>query len=150
MEDKRRDLRMLAAACAAALLVVAVLVLLFLSGRSGRKHDEIVLPESRPAQEQEDTPREEESVLTVTADNVQTVLQSMTRLSAFHQTFTVTRRSGTHTRTAVVDLWASGGRVRAESTDSFETRYLLTDGETVFIWYEGETPTGFSMQDGAT
>ena len=52
MEDKRRDLRMLAAACAAALLVVAVLVLLFLSGRSGRKHDEIVLPESRPAQEQ--------------------------------------------------------------------------------------------------
>ena len=94
MEDKRRDLRMLAAACAAALLVVAVLVLLFLSGRSGRKHDEIVLPESRPAQEQEDTPREEESVLTVTADNVQTVLQSMTRLSAFHQTFTVTRRSG--------------------------------------------------------
>ena len=68
MEDKRRDLRMLAAACAAALLVVAVLVLLFLSGRSGRKHDEIVLPESRPAQEQEDTPREEESVLTVTAD----------------------------------------------------------------------------------
>ena len=150
MEDKRRDLRMLAAACAAALLVVAVLVLLFLSGRSGRKRDEIVLPESRPAQEQEDTPREEESVLTVTADNVQTVLQSMTRLSAFHQTFTVTRRSGTHTRTAVVDLWASGGRVRAESTDSFETRYLLTDGETIFIWYEGETPTGFSMQDGAT
>ena len=138
---------MLAAACAAALLVVAVLVLLFLSGRSGRKHDEIVLPESRPAQEQEDTPREEESVLTVTADNVQTVLQSMTRLSAFHQTFTVTRRSGTHTRTAVVDLWASGGRVRAESTDSFETRYLLTDGETIFIWYEGETPPGFSMQD---
>lgn len=141
---------MLAAACAAALLVVAVLVLLFLSGRSGRKHDEIVLPESRPAQEQEDTPREEESVLTVTADNVQTVLQSMTRLSAFHQTFTVTRRSGTHTRTAVVDVWASGGRVRAESTDSFETRYLLTDGETVCIWYEGETPTAFSMQDGAT
>lgn len=82
---------MLAAACAAALMVVAVLVLLFLSGRSGRKHDEIVLPESRPAQEQEDPPREEESVLTVTADNVQTVLQSMTRLSAFHQTFTVTR-----------------------------------------------------------
>ena len=150
MEDKRRDLRMLAAACAAALLVVAVLVLLFLSGRSGRKHDEIVLPESRPAQEQEDPPREEESVLTVTADNVQTVLQSMTRLSAFHQTFTVTRRSGTHTRTAVVDVWASGGRVRAESTDSFETRYLLTDGETVCIWYEGETPTAFSMQDGAT
>lgn len=141
---------MLAAACAAALLVVAVLVLLFLSGRSGRKHDEIVLPESRPAQEQEDTPREEESVLTVTADNVQTVLQSMTRLSAFHQTFTVTRRSGTHTRTAVVDVWASGGRVRAESTDSFETRCLLTDGETVCIWYEGETPTAFSMQDGAT
>ena len=73
MEDKRRDLRMLAAACAAALLVVAVLVLLFLSGRSGRKHDEIVLPESRPAQEQEDTPREEESVLTVTADNVRKI-----------------------------------------------------------------------------
>lgn len=56
----------------------------------------------------------------------------------------------THTRTAVVDVWASGGRVRAESTDSFETRYLLTDGETVCIWYEGETPTAFSMQDGAT
>ena len=74
----------------------------------------------------------------------------MTRLSAFHQTFTVTRRSGTHTRTAVVDVWASGGRVRAESTDSFETRYLLTDGETVCVWYEGETPTAFSMQDGAT
>ena len=141
---------MLAAACAAALLVVAVLVLLFLSGQSGRKHDEIVLPESRPAQEPAEPPREDEAVLTVTADNVQTVLQSMTRLSAFHQTFTVTRRSGTHTRTAVVDLWASGGRIRAESTDSFETRCLLTDGETVFIWYDGETPTAFSMQDGAT
>ena len=109
---------MLAAACAAALLVVAVLVLLFLSGRSGRKHDEIVLPESRPAQEQEDTPREEESVLTVTADNVQTVLQSMTRLSAFHQTFTVTRRSGTHTRTAVVDVWASGACLSSASPSS--------------------------------
>ena len=151
VEEKRRNLRMLAAACAAALLVVAVLVLLFLSGRSGRNHEQIVLPEARTEQEQPQPDQtQEEAVLSVTAENVQVVLQSMVRLTSYHQTFAVTRRSGTHTRTTVVDIWASDGRIRAELTDSFETRYLLTDGETVLVWYEGETPTGLSMQEGAT
>ena len=107
MEDKRRDLRMLAAACAAALLVVAVLVLLFLSGRSGRKHDEIVLPESRPAQEQEDPPREEESVLTVTADNVQTVLQSMVQHYLVGLVYA-----------ALAEAYASENRARMTAMDS--------------------------------
>ena len=154
MEDKRKNLRTLAVACAAALLAVAVLLLLFLSGQRGQRHEQIVLPETRPEQDQDQEPplkeTEEETVLSVTAENVQSVLKSMSRAQSYHQTFTVTRRSGTHTRTAVVDVWVSDGTIRAESSDGFETRSILTDGATIYLWYEGETPVALSMQENAS
>ena len=150
MEDKRRNRRLLAAASAAALAAITILLLLYVSGRSGRKHDEIVLPDAYTAAEEEqpELPREQEAVLTVTADNVQVVLQSMTRLTAYHQTFAVTRRSGTQTRAAVVDIWTSGTRMRARISDAFETKNYLTDGQTVFLWYEdAETPVALAARE---
>ena len=153
VEDKQKNLKMLLAVCAAALAVIAVLLLLFLSGQAGRQHEEIVLPESYPEAEPPapETGGETETVLTVSADIVQAILQSMSRLSAFHQTFTVTQRSGTHARTSVVDIWASGGLVRAEIADEYETKSILTDGETVYVWYDnGDTPVALQVQDGSS
>lgn len=137
--------------CALALAVLTILIVLYLSGRSGRKHDEIVLPDSYPAAETEQPEQqpEQDAALSVTAGNVQAVLGSMKRETAYHQTFTVTRRSGTHTRSTVLDIWISGSLARAELSDEFETKNLLTDGARVYIWYDEETePAALTLTDG--
>ena len=138
--NKRPGVRSAGIVIAAALLVVCVLVAAVLISIRGGTRDGITLPETSGAVEPEQTPSSEEDIfLEVDRENVQSVLDTMERPSAYHQVLTVSNLWESGAAETTVELWRSGDLIRAKRTESGRVENLLTDGTTVWIWYDGET-----------
>ena len=137
---KRPGARSAGIVVAATLLVVCLLVAAVLfSIRSGTR-DGITLPDSSATAEPEPAPvPEEDPFLEVDRENVQAVLATMARPEAYHQVLTVTNLWDSGAAETTVELWRSGSRIRVQRTAAGQTEILLTDGETVWLWYAGDT-----------
>ncbi len=128
------------------IVVVVLLVLLFLSASPGEAQDSIILPAEQdntpsdslilPDQEE---PSEDSGFFDVNNDNVLLALQSLDRAGAYHQSYTVTVGSDDIQSVQNVELWINGNYVHAEVSDDSQTKHLISDGETVYIWYNQET-----------
>lgn len=137
---KRPGFRSAGIVIAATLLVVCLLVAVVLISIRGGTRDGITLPEAGGSTETEQTPTSEEDLfLEVDRENVQAVLETMERPAAYHQVLTVTNLWENGSAETTVELWCSGDLIRAQRTDDGQVENLLTDGNTVWIWYDGET-----------
>ena len=129
MEQEHKNLKPLLLAATAAVTVIAILLVFFFSGRKSKSTQTIILPEP-PAQEQ--TPDEEQpeaSLAELTRENVQSVLKkSVARPSSYHQS------------TQTAELWVRGELVKAQITDELETKTILADATTLYVWYDDEDP----------
>ena len=152
MEQEHKNLKPLLIAAVAAVTVIAILLVFFFSGRSREAAQPIVLPDP-PAQEQtqEPEPPEGASLVSVSRDNVQSILEkSVARPQSYHQSMQITLVSGDTQRTQDVELWVKGGLFKVELTDAFETKTVLADENTVWLWYDEEQPVQLSRAPGLT
>lgn len=137
---QRPGIRSAGIVIAATLLVVCLLVAAVLISIRGGTRDGITLPESSGTTEPEQTPvSEEDPFLEVDRENVQAVLDTMARPDAYHQVLTVTNLWESGSAETTVELWRSGALIRARRTENGRVENLLTNGTTVWIWYDGET-----------
>ena len=137
---KRPGVRSAGIVIAATLLVVCLLMAAVLISIRGGTRDGITLPDSSGTTEPEQTPVSDEDLfLEVDRENVQAVLDTMARPEAYHQVLTVTNLWDSGSAETTVELWRSGSRIRAQRTENGRVQNLLTDGTTVWIWYDGDT-----------
>ena len=139
MGRKKSKLHMAVIVTAAVLLVSGLLGAAVLSTIRSGTRSTITLPDGplpAPA-EPEGTPPDDLFV-EVERDNIQRIIAAMERPGRYHQILTVIRfwHGGSSART--VDIYRNGERAFASISGEGRDRSLLTDGETVWIWYAGE------------
>ena len=148
-EQAHKNRKPLLLAAVAAVTVIAVLLVFFFSGRKTRASQTIVLPDP-PAQEQtaQEEPEQNAGLAAVSKENVQSVLEkSVFRPTSYHQSMTITVYSGETQRTQSAEVWVKGKLLKVQLTDDFETRTVLADEQTLYLWYDDEAPV--SMARGA-
>lgn len=137
MEQEHKNLKPLLLAAVAVVSVMAILLVFFFSGRKTSAAQTIVLPDP-PAQEQVQPEAEPEtSLASVSKDNVQSILEkSVARPSSYHQSMQIVITSGEVQRTQTVEVWVQGALVKVQVTDEFETKTVLANQDTLFVWYD--------------
>lgn len=156
MPQKKISAKAVWAVSAAVMLVVVLLILLFVTQKPAAKQESIVLP---PAQddttEQTATPSDspehnmENQYFEVTNDNVLMALKSLNPPAAYHQTYSVTVGSDDRRAVHTVDFWSNGPYIHAEISDEQDTRSIISDGNTAYLWYQNEeTYISVSLTDG--
>lgn len=122
------------------LLVLAILLVFFLGTRSGKGNETIVLPdppqEVAAPEETEETPVDD--FVQVSTENVRAILENMSRPSSYHQIYTVTVGADETQAVHVVELWVNGDLLHAEISDGLQTKSVITDGSSAYLWYEGD------------
>ena len=141
MEQEHKNFKPLLLAATAAVTVIAILLVFFFSGRKSKSTQTIILPDP-PAQEQApDEEQPEASLAELTRENVQSVLKkSVARPSSYHQSMQIVITSGGVQRTQTAELWVKGELVKAQITDELETKTILADATTLYVWYDDEEP----------
>lgn len=124
---------------AVALLVICLLLAAFLSSTRSGTRDSIILPEPLPpAPSDTEQTVEGELFLQVDSSNIRQVLDTMTRPEAYHQVLTVTSFWDTSSNRSTVEIWQDGDLIRAQISDSQSTKNLLTDGISLWVWYNND------------
>lgn len=136
----------------AALLLVALLaVFAAVQTSEAAQRSGITLPSAQTQQDAAQPSGSHIEFAEITPQNVQTVLRkTLSRPDAYHQTLQTTLESGGHKRTQTIELWRNGSLLRADITDS-TVRHLLTDGQTLYVWYDNEqSPAVLTPDDAST
>ncbi len=137
--DKKRLLLRAAGVVAAALLATGLLFcLVFYMIQSGIR-ETITLPEGPlPAAAGQDAEPARTLFVEVNRENIQDILATMRRPDAYHQTVTAATLWPGGSASRTVDLWRSGPLSRAQVSGAGRTKHILSDGQSVWIWYEGD------------
>lgn len=138
--DKRRLNRITWGFVALTVLVVALML-----ASSLRRTSHITLPESSTAADQltedEDPNADMPTVVAVTPETVQAAVETLARPESYSRTVTVEQLWSGGSGTYEVTVTVSGGWTRTDRTlPDGRVRHAITDGETTYIWYNGETP----------
>lgn len=124
---------------AAVLLVSALLLAAVLSTIRSGMRSTITLPDGPlPAPPESEAAPVEDLFIEVDRENIQKILSAMQRPERYHQILTVIRLwpGGSSSRT--VEIYRSGERAFASISGEGRDRCLLTDGDTVWLWYADE------------
>ena len=144
---------LLAAAVVAGLLLAAI----SMDSSSSSESQGIVLP-SESAQTTAAETEEEvsgSSFVEISAENVLTVLETLSRPSCYYQALSVERSYGSGSSMEYVEIWRRDSVCEIIlSADGQDALHYLTDGKTLYLWYEGEDeavqtvlPDGWSADD---
>lgn len=139
MSGKNGRLRVIGIVAAAALLVSGLLLAAVLSTIRSGMRSTITLPDGPlPAPSEPEGAAAEDLFVEVERENIQRILSAMQRPESYHQILTVIRfwHGGSSART--VELYRSGERAYARLSGEGRDRSLLTDGQTVWLWYADE------------
>lgn len=154
MKEHKQALRTALIVCGAVLAVTVLLVALFFGTSKQEERPTITLPETPVIQAPEDPPVQvdQNQFAEITRGNVQDVLRSLTRPSSYHQAVTIMTYAAQASRQQQVDIWRSGRLFRADITEqSGSVKSVLSDGETAYIWYDGdETALELPLRDGVS
>ena len=123
----------------ATLAVIVVIGALFVGNIRQNTRDAIVLPDAAQSTQPELQPDENEpALLEVTRENVQNIVRSLRRPQYYHQTYTITRQMNGAVSETSAELWVADTRVCAVLTSAGAEKHILTDGETLYVWYAGD------------
>ena len=123
----------------ATLAVIGVIAVLFIGNFRQSQRDSIVLPDAaQSAQPAAQQPGEEPSLLEVSRSNVQSIVRYLHRPQYYHQSYTITRQMGGAASESTAELWVSDTRVCAVLTSAAGEKHLLTDGQTLYVWYASD------------
>lgn len=138
MDEQAKNKKTAAIVGIAALAVITVLIVVFLNSVEKSKHEGITLPESSSVDtpSEDKVPAEPEHVFaTISRENVQKILTSLSRPDFYHQTFKLTTCADDLLREQTAELWVANEKMLVRTVDAFESKTYLTDGQTLYIWY---------------
>lgn len=132
-------MRLLMLFALATLAVIGVIAVLFIGNFRQSQRDSIVLPDAaQSAQPAAQQSGEEPSLLEVSRSNVQSIVRYLHRPQYYHQSYTITRQMGGASSESTAELWVSDTRVCAVLTSAAGEKHLLTDGQTLYVWYASD------------
>ncbi len=148
MDRKTRSRQTLVVALA---LAAAVLLLLFgafvISSRS-IQNEQIHLPDPpAPAEQPVISEPQGSELMQISSGNALDVLKSLTRPSSYHRLMETEILSDAGKLTQTVEIWVNQNLIRADITSAFDNKHILTDGKTLFLWYDGEEPIELAASD---
>lgn len=136
MQNNKGRIPTLLILVAVALLVVFLISLAVFLDAKKNAGPGITLPEAGAHLPENGDRTENFSLVELTPENVGKVVRNMSRPEAYHQTLIKTvGGKARHT----TEIWYCGGVWKIISTENGQTRYILTDGKTAYLWYRGET-----------
>ena len=144
MDSENKKVNILIILGAVCLVLALLGLLLFQHGRDQDAHT-IVLPDSSSSQPT-DAENADSGFAEISRSNVQRIIQTLSRPSAYCQALEIKTYSGDFVRTQNVETWRSGTLLRAQYITNDEVKNILTDGQTLYIWYQGErTPVSVRL-----
>ena len=120
-----------------ALCITGVLVAAFLLNSAGEREQSITLPQRPDEQPVEQTP--ESPFLELTPENVAAVVQTLQRPENYRQNLTITTAWGQSSTVQTVELLHTAAGTRVDLTSAQGTTHTLTDGSTIYLWYDRES-----------
>lgn len=153
MKGNHQTLRAAILVIAVVLAVTALLLVLFFGSAPKKPEQTITLPEApaEPAANEPAAPPEQNQFAEITRDNVQSVIKSLVSPSSYHQVLTIMTYAGGASRQQQADIYRSGNLIRADLTEDSGVKSILSDGKTVYLWYEGdEAALELPLREGTT
>ena len=136
MDPKRTNAAVLI--LSAVLLVVLLITFVSVQSVKSAQQQGITLPGVQSQQDAVLQPASGAEFAEITPQNVQQVIEkSLARPVFYYQLFTVTLQEGGRSGTQQIELWRQGELLEAVITQNSTARHLLTDGQTLYIWYNG-------------
>lgn len=124
---------------AAALIVVVLVVLSLTQSLRDEGDNRILLPTNTSGDAAQTDSDASSQFAEITSDNVQTIIEGLSRPAHYHQSLEVSAEFDSDSRTQTVEVWKSGAIYRISSQEPSGTRNILTDGETLYLWYSGDS-----------
>lgn len=147
---KSRSLKPAVLVLAAVLILALLAAIVITQTARSRAEQAITLPGASYAPEEQPQTSTGESLAEITPQNVQAVLaQTLARPTFYHQILTATLRADDFTRTQQIELWRQDALLQADITQDDSVRHLLTDGQTLYVWYDDETTPSVIQLDGS-
>lgn len=138
---------------AALFVALTISLVAFFSNRDANRTSITLPPENW--QGAETTTSSEEGFVTVTAENAALVVENLKRPEYYHQTLLQVTAAETASARQTTELWVCGDVCKLITSVGGQTRHILTDGSTAYLWYRDETwnvesvalPQGVSIDD---
>lgn len=155
MSSKKRSGKAVWIVASAVILTMLLLIVLFITQTAPDRQESIVLPPaSTNGENQEQTDasdNQNDHFIAVNNENVAAVLRTLTRPTAYYQSYKVTVGGSSKQHTQNVNLWINGNLLHAEVTEDGQKKNLITDGVTVYLWYDdGKQPISLELPQGVT
>lgn len=133
-------MRTLVLFCAATLIVLVGIALVFITNVRQSQRQSIVLPDAAQSAQADQQPEPQQpELLQVSRENVQNIVRYLHRPAYYHQTYQITRQYSGVSYDTTAELWVSDRRLYAVLQTQSAQKYLLTDGQTLYVWYAGDT-----------
>lgn len=136
---------------AAVMIILAFFLMIAVFLLSGKDQSApITLPDNAATQTQQpDTPQPTlDNFVQVTPENVQQVVETLSRPTSYHQIYTVTVAEGERKSVQIVDMWVNGTMLRADTTSDTGVSSVLTNREKIYLWYADENePVEITLND---
>ena len=125
-------------------IVLVVLVIVLMFSNSLRRSSRITLPPEDSSSGQPDagqgTGEDALTVIAVTPETVQAVIETLARPEQYSRTIRVEQLWSGGSGSFETSVTVSGAWTRTDRTlAGGQTRHTITDGETTYIWYNGES-----------
>ncbi len=125
---------------ASALLLVSLIVLAYVFFADRGNQNTIVLPDADVQEPEQTNPPEDEEAgfASVNAQNVMDALCTLTPADAYHQVVSLSTSWQDGASERSVEIYSSSGITKMILRDSKSVKYYLTDGQTLYIWYDDD------------
>ena len=152
MENRNGNLRTLILMIAAALFVVAAIALAAFLGSRESGHQGIVLPPDGWQQPGSSEHATDEGFVAVTPENAPQLVEALQRPVYYHQTLQQKTVSNGSSEVQMTEIWSCDDVLKIVQTAGGQTKHILTDGETAYLWYRDESwrVETVSLPDGVT
>lgn len=134
---EKKNNRSILVVAMALIVVVAVFVTVFLMHPAEQK-EEILLPSAQLNRLPDQRPYTSTAsdFLELNIENAIEVLKSLNRLQFYHQSYRVSLLNGVLAAERDVEIWYNNGLIHAEVKLPYQLKSVLTDGTTLWIWYD--------------
>ena len=142
MKNKKANKSIIAVSLSLGFVLLFV-IMLFLLGQKDNDKSEILLPDAQiePSNAAVDHASAQDNLLQINKDNVISALKSIERPDYYHQTYDVEVGTGANVRKTQIEVWNNGDLKCGHIISDASTKFVLTNGDRVWIWYSNETRT---------
>ena len=127
-------------AVTAVLLVLVFVFILFFMGNAAGMSSEITLPDASVTPPVTQAPEliTSGNFVQIDPSNVLQILRSISRTPSYYQTYGISVGTEELRAERSVSLWVNGTYLHAELSDGHSVKSIVTDRQTLYLWYEDD------------